>query len=190
MPHSSQVPEPWKSFLGELDREATAETRLDCMGGFVATLLYGLTRATSDLDALLIAPGEQRAPLLELGIRGGALHKKHKVYLDYVGVARVPEDYEERLTEMFPGAYKHLRICALDPYDLALSKLERNIQRDRDDVKHLAQSVPLDLKILKERYEKELRWQLGNPEREDLTLRLWTEMIEEERGGTAGCGKP
>ena len=105
-------------------------------------------------------------------------------------MARVPEDYEERLTEMFPGAYKHLRICALDPYDLALSKLERNIQRDRDDVKHLAQSVPLDLKILKERYEKELRWQLGNPEREDLTLRLWTEMIEEERGGTAGCGKP
>jgi len=38
-----------------------------------------------------------------------------------------------------------------------LSKLERNIQRDRDDVKHLAQSVPLDLKILKERYDKELR---------------------------------
>jgi hypothetical protein len=31
---------------------------------------------------------------------------------------------------MFPGAYKHLRICVLDPYDLALSKLERNIQRD------------------------------------------------------------
>ncbi len=188
MPHSSQVPEPWKSFLGELDREATAETRLDCMGGFVATLLYGLPRATSDLDVLLIAPGEQCTPLLELGVRGGALHRKHKVYLDYVGVAKVPEDYEERLTEMFPGEYKRLRICALDPYDLALSKLERNIQRDRDDVKHLAQFVPLDLKILKERYEKELRWQLANPEREDLTLKLWIEMIEEERSGTAGHG--
>jgi len=189
MPHSSQVPEPWHSFLGELDREATQETRLDCMGGFVATLLYGLPRATSDLDVLVIAPPEQRAPLLELGVRGGALHRKYKVYLDYVAVARVPEDYEDRLTEMFPGAYKHLRICALDPYDLALSKLERNIQRDRDDVKHLAHSIPLDMKILKERYEKELRWQLGNPEREDLTLRLWTEMIEEARGGTAGRNK-
>ncbi len=160
------------------------------MGGFVVTLLYGLPRATSDLDVLLIAPREQRAPLLELGIRGGALHRKHKIYLDYVAVAKVPEDYEDRLTEMFPGVYQHLRICALDPYDLALSKLERNIQRDRDDVKHLAHSIPLDLKILKERYEKELRWQLGNPEREDLTLRLWTEMIEEERGGSAGRGKP
>ena len=142
------------------------------MGGFAATLLYGLPRATSDLDVLLIAPREQREPLLELGIRGGTLHKKYKVFLDYVGVATVPENYEERLTEMFPEAYKHLRICALDPYDLALSKVERNIQRDRDDVKHLAQFVPLDLKVLKERYEKELRWQLGNTEREDLTLKL------------------
>jgi len=69
----------------------------------------------------------------------------------------------------------------LDPYDLALSKLERNIQRDRDDVRHLASFVPLDLEILKERYGRELRWQLGNPEREDLTLKLWIEMIEEER---------
>ena len=77
-------------------------------------------------------------------------------------------------------AYKHLRLCALDPYDLALSKLERNIQRDRDDVKHLARSVPLDLNVLKERYAKELRWQLGSPEREDLTLKLWIEMIEED----------
>jgi len=189
MPHSSQVPEPWKSFLGELDREATEETRLDCLGGFVVTQLYGLSRSTSDLDVLLIAPREQRAPLLELGVQGGALHRKYKIYLDYVAVARVPEAYEERLTEMFPGAHKHLRICALDPYDLALSKLERNIQRDRDDVKHLAHTIPLDLKTLKQRYEKELRWQLGNPEREDLTLRLWTEMIEEARGGSAGHRK-
>lgn len=29
---------------------------------------------------------------------------------------------------------------------------------------------------------KELRPLLGNPEREDLTLRLWIEAIEEERG--------
>lgn len=33
---------------------------------------------------------------------------------------------------------------ALDPYDLARSKLERNIQRDRYDVRHLARTVPFD----------------------------------------------
>ena len=93
----------------------------------------------------------------------------------------MPEDYEERLTEMFPQAFRHLRLFALDPYDLALSKLERNIQRDRDDVRFLARTIPFDLEILQERYRKELRWQLGNPDREDLTLRLWIEAIQEER---------
>jgi Nucleotidyltransferase of unknown function (DUF6036) len=95
-------------------------------------------------------------------------------------VGHVPENYEDRLSEIFPKVFKHLRLLALDPYDLALSKLERNIRRDRDDVKHLARTVPLDLEVLKERYQKELRWQLGNPEREDLTLRLWVEGIQEE----------
>jgi hypothetical protein len=189
MAESKQIPEPWRSFLNALDRQATEETRLDCMGGFVVTVLYGFSRETSDLDVLLIAPREQRMPLLELGVQGGDLHKKYKVYLDYVAVAKVPEEYEERLNEMFAGAFKRLRICALDPYDLALSKLERNIQRDRDDVKHLARSVNFDLEILKKRYEKELRWQLGNPAREDLTLRLWIEMIEEERSKAARQNK-
>lgn len=50
----------------------------------------------------------------------------------------MPEDYEERLTEMFPQAFRHLRLFALDPYDLTLSKLERNIQRDRADVRYLS----------------------------------------------------
>ena len=112
-------------------------------------------------------------------MQGRALHRKHKLYLDQVGVAHVPENYEDRLKEIFPGTFRNLRLFALDPYDLALSKLERNIQRDRDDVKHLARTAPLDLEVLKERYHKELRWPLGNPEREDLTPRLWIEAIEE-----------
>jgi len=130
---------------------------------------------------LEISPAEVGRSMLELGMRGSALHKKYKIYLDHVGVAHVPEDYEDRLTEIFPGTFQHLRLLALDPCDLALSKLERNIQRDRDDVLHLARTVPLDLEVLKDRYQKELRWQLGNPEREDLTLQLWIAAIEEKR---------
>jgi Nucleotidyltransferase of unknown function (DUF6036) len=181
MPDSKTIPEPWRSFLRELDALVTEETRLDCMGGFVVTQLYGFSRSTSDLDVMEVAPRDQLRLLLKPGQQSGPLHKKHKVYLDHVEVAKVPEDYEQRLTEMYAGAFERLRLCALDPYDLALSKLERNIQRDRDDVKHLAQVIPFDLSVLKARYEKELRWQLGNPQREDLTLKLWIEMIEELR---------
>ena len=32
-----------------------------------------------------------------------------------------------------PAHFTHLQLMALDPYDLALSKLERNIERDRSD---------------------------------------------------------
>lgn len=179
-PHKA-IPEPWLSFLRELDLKAQEEVRLDCMGGFIVTMVYGFSRPTADLDVLEIAPAAAGRSMLELGMQGAPLHKKYKVYLDRVGVAKVPENYEDRLTEIFPKVFKHLRLLAMDPYDLALSKLERNIQRDRDDVKYLAKTVPLDLEVLKERYRKELRWQLGNPEREDLTLRLWIEAIEEER---------
>jgi hypothetical protein len=175
------IPEPWLSFLRELDVIAQEEVRLDCIGGFVVTLVYGFSRSTGDLDVLEIAPAAAGRSMLEMGMQGGPLHKKYKVYLDRVGVAKVPDNYEDRLTEIFPKVFKHLRLLALDPYDLALSKLERNIQRDRDDVKHLAKTVPFDLEVLKERYQEELRWQLGNPEREDLALRLWIEAIEEER---------
>jgi hypothetical protein len=83
---------------------------------------------------------------------------------------------------MYPGNFEHLRLMALDPYDLALSKLERNIQRDRDDVRHLARTAPFDLDVLQERYQTELRWQMGIPEREDLTLKLWIAAILEDRG--------
>jgi hypothetical protein len=72
-------------------------------------------------------------------------------------------------------------LFALDPYDIALTKLERNSSKDREDVKYLARRIPFDLNVLRERYEKELRGYLFVPEREDLTLALWIELIEEER---------
>jgi Nucleotidyltransferase of unknown function (DUF6036) len=69
----------------------------------------------------------------------------------------VPDNYDERLTEMFPRSFEPLRLFALDPYDLALSKLERNEQLDRDDVKHLARTIPLDLTVLQDRYHTIMR---------------------------------
>ena len=82
---------------------------------------------------------------------------------------------------MFPGAFQNLRLLALDPYDLALTKLERNIVRDQSDVRFLARAIPFDIDLLRGRYQTELRTYLGNPKREDLTLKLWIEAIEEDR---------
>jgi len=140
----SSVPEPWRSFLGAVDAAPDLITRLDCIGGFVLTMIYGMDRTTADVDVLEIAPLHSSEIIARLASQGGPLHRKHGVYLQYVGpgIAIVPENYEDRLTEMFAGAFPHLRIMALDPYDLALSKLERNIQRDRDNVRYLARTIP------------------------------------------------
>lgn len=176
----TELREPWKAFLQELDSLASEEVTLHCIGGFIVTQLYGLDRKTADVDAVVISPNDQRSLLLQQGRKFGPLHKKYDVYLDFVTVSQMPYDYNERLIEI-RGSFRRLRLLAVEAYDLALSKLERNIEKDREDVAFLARTIPFDLDLLRERYQKELRPYLGNPQREDLTLKLWIEAIEEER---------
>ena len=181
----SRLPEPWPRFLREIDSAAGGEIALHCLGGFALTAVYGSTRSTKDLDFIAVVPHDEGRALVEIGGIGTELHRKYGTYLDFVTVATVPEDYGRRLRAVPSSEFSRLRLYALDPYDLALAKLERNLERDREDVKFLARAVPLELEVLKDRYERELRPYLAIPAREDLTLRLWVEMIEEERLRTA-----
>ena len=73
-----------------------------------------------------------------------------------------------------------MRLLGAEAYHLALSKLERNLGRDREDVKHLGRTVPLDADVLEQRYRQELRPYLVNTERHDLTIKLWLEMLAEQ----------
>jgi hypothetical protein len=100
---NEDIPEPWLSFLRELDSSVHEDIRLDCMGGFIVSIVYGFSRPTGDLDVLEIPPKDAGRPMLELGMQGGPLHKKYKIYLDHVSVAHVPENYEDRVTEIYPN---------------------------------------------------------------------------------------
>jgi hypothetical protein len=95
--------EPWRSFLSDLDEALQSTARLDCIGGFVVTQLYGLARPTADVDVIELAPKEAAETLMQIALQGSPLHRKHRIYLDRVAVAAVPENYEDRLIEMFPG---------------------------------------------------------------------------------------
>jgi len=175
------LPEPWASFFRELDAQLTEEVCLYCVGGFAATIQYGLPRQTADVDVLSIVPNTQLAPVLVLAGYESALHGKYHVYIQHMGgIVTLPENHMDRAIELFPTRYQKLRLFGLDPYDLALSKLERNIQRDRDDVKYLFKTVPLDPETLERRYRVEQRPYMTNEDRHDLTLRLWTEMLTED----------
>ena len=107
-----QLPEPWLSFLREIDDRLTQETQIHCLGGFVVTVIYGADRTTLDLDALSLVRGDPA--LWEIAGRGSDLHRRHHLYLDRVGIVTLPEDYEDRLAEVFIGPFTHLRIFALD----------------------------------------------------------------------------
>jgi hypothetical protein len=65
------MPEPWRSFLNELDRVVTSTVRLDCIGGFVVTMLYGLSRPTANVDVLEIAPRAAADAFSQVAMLGG-----------------------------------------------------------------------------------------------------------------------
>lgn len=176
MPDNSEheLPIPWGPFLDELDEAISEPIALYCIGGFVVSLLYGLRRPTGDVDYIAVIPRYRMDELEQVAGPGSNLESKYKIHLQHVAVATMPEDYESRLREMFPGRFKKLKIFAPDPYDLALSKLERNSPKDQGDVEFLAKTVPLDPKQLQDRYDRELRPNLmARQSWHDGTLKMW-----------------
>jgi hypothetical protein len=173
-PLEHDLPLPWSGFLDELDRALSEPIALHCIGGFVASLQYGLPRPTGDVDYIAAIPRYCIGELEKLGGRGSKLEAKYLIHLQRVTVVLMPEDYGARLKEMFPGRFRNLRMLGADPYDLVLSKLERNSPKDQGDVEYLAKTVPLDRKVLQERYDRELRPNLmARQSWHDSTLEMW-----------------
>jgi hypothetical protein len=59
-----------------------------------------LFKPTADVDVLLLGVNSTTESLMRLAGKGSALHKKCGVYLQVVGIARIPLNYHGRLTEM------------------------------------------------------------------------------------------
>jgi hypothetical protein len=175
-------PSPWNEFLQALDTKLTEVCTLHCFGGFAVTLAYGISRPTGDIDVLNVAPRTARDILMREGGKGSALAIEHKVYLDLVSVANPPYEYESRLKPMYPRAFQHLHLMVMDPYDVALTKLKRDNDKDVQDVLQLAEKIPFDLDLFEKRYHEELRDNTtGRAEDNDIVFYRWKEAILEDR---------
>ena len=86
-----QPPEPWHSFFVDIDEAFDQPIALQCIGGFAIAMLYGLPRPTVDVDFLSVVPADEIGRLDALAGMGSALHKKHGVYVQHVGIVTVPE---------------------------------------------------------------------------------------------------
>ena len=124
------IPEPWLSFLREIDAFVDKPTQFHCLGGFVVTVVYGLERPTSDLDTLSLVghpPG-----LFDFAGIGSELYHRYGLYLDRVGIATLPENYEERLSEVFAGTFERFRyLFSTHTISLSLSSSETETPTER-----------------------------------------------------------
>ena len=174
----SRPSEPWLSLFNDLDLRLTEKVQLHCCGGFVVTEVYGVVRPTSDMDFLQVVPHSFWSSIESLVGEGSALSKKYKVHLHSVTVATYPESYADRLIEIFPGAWNHIQLFALEAHDLALTKLERNFERDLEDVEQVALDEYLQPEVLRARYFEEFRPNLTSREVEcDRKLQEWCDLF-------------
>lgn len=165
---------PWREFLQALDGLLNEQFELHCIGGFAVTAAYGLQRRTNDLDYFSLVPANRSDNLERLAGEESALARKYRVHIHSAGVASLPDNYEERLTEVFAGMLRNIRLLIPDPYDLVLSKLGRNAERDREDVAHIAKAQHLSAANLRDRFEREYL-SIGPRERDENTLKFWIE---------------
>ncbi len=167
--------EKWRRFLSDLDSALPEAVQVHCLGGFVLGVCYGLPRPTGDVDYITASPRSGADKLQALAGEGSQLARRHGLHFQYVTVAEVPEDYEQRLIQILADDFVRRRLFALEVHDLVLAKLSRNHPRDLEDARFLAGAGWLERGILQERYQKEVRPNLSNERRHDLTLQLWLE---------------
>lgn len=171
-----QLADPWLSFLTHVNEEIEEAADLHCVGGFVVSQCYGLGRETADLDVLAVIPHTISELIIELAGERSRLHKKHRVFIDLVRVANYPASYEDRLVRVYP-VWSKLRLWALEPHDLALSKLDRSDDRDIRDVISLAQLGFIQPDILMTRFETEMEPYITGRTTTwyRTTLRMWVD---------------
>ena len=168
-----QLPSPWRDFLMEhdADPELLVPITFHLIGGFVFKFVYGMPRPTQDIDYYTMEPRFDE--YAQITGRRSDLGKRHKVYLHGAGHTEMPINYSCRVKEIFVGEFKHLRLFIPDTYDLVLSKLKRNSDKDRADVSFVFEKEKLDIETLSRRYNEELRNQSN-----ETNFRLWFAMFE------------
>ena len=169
----AKIPDPWLSFLRDVDRALERPVAVHCLGGFVLAVLWELPRPTGDVDFIEIEPSDAASELLEIAGEGSELSTRYKLHFHQVTVAEFPAGYASRLVDITPKEFQRLRLEALEVHDLVLTKLGRNSPRDRSDVDFLASKGALDRHRLEARFEAELRPYVLNEKRESATLELW-----------------
>lgn len=165
--------------------------KLYVAGGAALHLRTG-SRVTADIDAVF----SQRV----------VIHDDLKAsYRDTDGRARLlyfDRSYNDTFGLLHPDAYRDsehvdlqgidnaiLEVRALSPLDLAVSKLSRFSDQDREDIEILARNGLIDAKTLRERAEEALEGYVGDIKPVRTTIEMACKLVEAIRKSDSGAGK-
>ncbi|MBI5352427.1 MAG: nucleotidyl transferase AbiEii/AbiGii toxin family protein [Chloroflexi bacterium] len=134
-----------QSILTILGEQVPPASRLFLVGGSALTLL-GSPRPSLDIDFVGddVHPNELHRAIM-------AKAKEMKLQVDIVPIDRfvpLPEGNEQR--SIYIGQFANLEIYVIDPYSIALSKLDRGLFTDFDDIIFLIKNDYITLKELEQ----------------------------------------
>lgn len=147
------------SILHKLGDRVPPNSRLVLVGGGALALL-GSPRLTIDID--FIGDDVHPAPLHKTVMQ---IAQELKIYIELVPLDRfipLPKGNEGRAIRI--GQYGNLEIFIADPYSIALSKLDRGLDTDFDDIVFLVQNNYVNM----EEFERMVRDALPHARKYDF----------------------
>lgn len=141
--------ETLESTLKELGKRVPPGSQLQLLGGGALTLL-GSPRPSLDIDFVGddVHPNELHRTILNIA-------KEMGLFVDVVPIDRfipLPDGHEDRNIHI--GQFENLEIYVIDPYSIALSKVDRGSFTDYDDILFLIQSGYVNRQMLEEIIQK------------------------------------
>ncbi len=167
------------AFLRDIDARLDGEglkSGIDfyVLGGAAAVAAYGAPRGTTDIDALIDDERIQRK-LGEWAGPGKELALKHGIYFQSANLTLMlleDPDWRGRCVEMFRDKLRHLRVMAAGKEDLILSKLSRYNDRDREDIRFIAERHKIDVRKLIAYYQAARGYFVGHLPTLDQTFNI------------------
>lgn len=166
------LPEELIQFLQKTDELLTADCALIIIGGAAASLAYGATRTTTDID-LATEPPKHLQAALELARTETGI----SIPVSYVGLHEPPYAFEDRLTVLKSPVLNKLHLYVPERHDLALMKMVRGYENDIQAIEEIHQTYPLKFEILIERFMDEMTQVRGNPSYIRLNFLLMVEAL-------------
>lgn len=154
-------------FLEEMDQQLETSITLTAVGGTAMTLL-NLKSSTIDIDFEFSTNQEKQAfEKAEAALGHG--YKIDKFVNGLIFSQQLPGDFR-KTTKFISTKFKHIRLFALHPLDIVVTKIGRMSERDVEDISDCVKKYKLTKQQVKQRAGK--IYYIGNPKNYQHNLEI------------------